>query len=108
MIPPGGIHKGVLVAKVTAKPHQHIVDWFKGTLDYYEWMGIVCVRKWPHWPKRKPTPAEKDAQDTFAYITRAWRDLDPYIKERCHFTARGTNYTPRDMFTRLYLRGLES
>lgn len=94
------------MAKIKAAPELEVVDWYKGTLDFYDYMGLHVVRKWPHWPKRTPWPAEKAAQDRFAYITRAWSTLDPYLKSRYLFSARGTNYTARDLYTRLYLRGL--
>lgn len=94
------------MAKIDTPPALSLIDWFRGSLDFYEWRGIHVVRSWPHWPKRAPSPKEKDCQDRFAYITKAWTDLDPYLKGRYLVTARGTNYTARDTFTRFYLRGM--
>lgn len=94
------------MAKITHPPALEVVDFFRGTLDFYKWCDLNIVRSWPRWPKRKPYPRELVAQQRFAYITRAWTALDPYLKERYDRTARGTDYTARDLFTRLYLRGL--
>ena len=86
-------------------PSQAIISALKGTVDFYLWKGLPCARAWPHWPKRVPYPTEKAAQDRFAYAAKAWALLPEYLKEMYRQMVAGTDFTARDMFTRLYLTG---
>ena len=91
------------MARLRRMPSEAIIDAFKGKLDFYYCMGIPCVRKWPHWPKRVPTPIEKANQDSFAYCAKSWTDLPEYLKEMYRQCAATTNLTARDIFTACYM-----
>ena len=93
------------MVRLTALPELAIIDQFKGKVDFYEWKGIPCARKWPHWPKRLPTVPEKANQDRFAYAIHAWTNLSEYIKAMYRQMAVGTSLTARDLFMRSYING---
>lgn len=84
-------------------PEQAIIDYFKGTVDFYYWKGIPCARMWPHWPKRVASPLEKANRDAFGYAARMWGQLPEYIKEMYRQMAASTSVTCRDIFQRSYM-----
>lgn len=94
------------MAVITKMPHQAIIDGFKGVLDYYYFLGIPCVRKWPHWPKRDPYPTERANQEAFAYAAKMWRQLPEYVKLLYNDMAAGTRNSGFDIYMRCYMRGL--
>lgn len=93
------------MATLKQMPHQSIIDGFKGVLDFYEWKGIPCVRKWPVWKPRDPTPPEKVNQDAFSYINKAWKALPANIKTAWNDMARQTSLTGKDHYVRAYMTG---
>lgn len=95
------------MARLTALPEQSIIDNLKGTIDYYLWKGIPCCRKWPHWPKRSPTPEEKANQDAFAYINHQVKNVPPYVRQQYVNMAASTMLTWKDLFIRAYMAGIK-
>lgn len=93
------------MATLKKMPPQAIIDGFKGTIDFYYWRGIPCVRKWPVWHPRTPTPVEATNQHSFAYCNKAWKDLPANIKTRWNEMAGGTGLTGKDHYVRAYMRG---
>ncbi len=93
------------MAKLGAMPAQHIIDGFKGVIDFYYWRGIPCARKWPLWKPRTPTPPEKWNQDAFAYCNRLWGSLSLTVKTAFYKMAEGTTLTAKDWFVRVYMKG---
>lgn len=94
------------MAKLGAMPAQHIIDGFKGVIDFYYWRGIPCARKWPVWKPRTPTPPEKWNQDAFAYCNRLWGSLSLTVKTAFYKMAEGTTLTAKDWFVRVYMKGV--
>ncbi len=93
------------MAKLTAMPHEAMVSYFKGVLDYYVYKGTPVVRKWPHWPKRQAHGAELANQQAFAYANAAWKTLNLYVRRMFIHMSAGTSLAPRDIFLRGYLNG---
>lgn len=93
------------MATLRRMPHQVIIDLFAGTLDFYYWKGIPCVRKWPVWKPRPPTPPELANQQSFSYINKAWAALPPNIKRQWNSMASGTHLTGKDLMVRSYMKG---
>lgn len=93
------------MAKLIALPEQHIIDGFKGVLDFYVWKDIACARKWPVWRPRAPYPAEAINQQAFAYINKLWSTLPPNIKTAWNDLASGTGLTGKDLSVRAYMAG---
>ena len=77
------------MAVIARMPSVAIVNGFKGVLDYYVYRGIPCVRKWPRYKPRTPTPYEALQQAVFADAVAsargilAWRQAPPYQGETC-------------------------
>lgn len=94
------------MAIITALPSRQVIDGFKGTIDFYLWRGIPCVRKWPIWRKRKAHPAELANQQQFAAIQRAWKYVDGTSRQAFQDMAAGTGLTARDVYTRAAVKGL--
>ncbi len=95
------------MATIEAMPGRDIIDGFKGTLDYYLCRGVPCVRKWPHWRKRTPTPEERANQDDFKHCTQLWSQLPDNVRAAWNAQAAGTPLTGRDIYTRAYMKGLD-
>lgn len=94
------------MAKLKKAPNLAIIDGFKGTIDFYLYMGIPCARKWPVWRTRKPYPDEKANQDDFATISKAATSMPLEFLEAYRELAQGTPFTWKDLMTRTYMRGL--
>lgn len=82
-----------------------IVNGFKGTLDYYYWMGIACVRRWPRSPGKRRSAAVEAQWPAFSYITKLWKSIDPALKEAYVAMAAETNLRAIDIFVRGYIAG---
>lgn len=91
------------MAVITGKLNQVAVDTLSGVVDFYYWRGLLCARKWPHWPARVPYPAEKVAQERFGYCMRMWAFLPSYLQAQYRNMAVSTGVTARDIFARAYL-----
>ena len=94
------------MARLTALPEQAIIDGFKGTVDFYYNNGIPCARKWPHWAKRKPYPAERANQEAFAYAAKMWKDLPEYLKLLYIDMSAGGRFSGFDVYMKCYMCGL--
>ena len=91
------------MAKITHLPGQAVIDGLKGTLDYYLWMGIACVRSWPSSPGHDRAPAVEAQWSAFSRAAMLWNYLDPQVKEAFNEMAVGTRLTGRDVFTKSYI-----
>lgn len=91
------------MAKLTALPHQSIISGFKGTLDFYVWMGMPCVRSWPRSPGHKRTPAVEAQWPAFATASKAWSFLSPEIQAAYREMSAGLRLSARDLFIKYYL-----
>jgi len=94
------------MGKLKVMPQQAIIDGFKGTIDFYVYMGIPCFRKWPKSPGKLRAPAVMATWASFSYIANKWLLLPDEIRAAYEEMASGTGMTGRDMFTRSYLSGL--
>jgi len=94
------------MAKITKMPAMSIVRGFKGTLDFYVWMGIACVRSWPRSPGRKRAPAVEAQWSAFSEATKLWNKLSPEVQDAYKAMAAGTNLTGRDLSVKLYLTNM--
>ena len=83
-----------------------IISGFKGTIDYYEWMGIPVARSWPRSPGKHRTPDVEAQWQPFAYAAREWRNLSPVVREAFNKMAQHSGMSGRDLQVRSYLKGL--
>lgn len=94
------------MAKLTLMPQQGIIDGFKGTIDFYEYMGIPVARSWPKSPSGQRSPAVRAQWFKFAYAAKEWLNLTPIVQRAYEELATGSGLTGRDMQVRAYLSGL--
>lgn len=94
------------MAKIKRLPSQAIIDGFKGTLDYYVYMGINVVRMWPRSPGKHRTAAVEAQWPSWTTASREWSNLDPVVQDAYRTLATNSGLSGRDMFTRAYLTGL--
>jgi len=94
------------MAKITKMPGSAIINGFKGTLDFYVWKGINCVRRWPKSPGHDRSPAVEAAWDAFSWAASNWKELALPVKEAYNQMAQGTNLTGKDLFIKGYITPL--
>jgi len=87
-------------------PSQAIIDGFKGTIDYYVYMGQPCVRKWPRSPGHKRAPEVEAQWSNFTKATRLWSQLPPEIRESYKQLAASTTLSGYEWFLRGYISGI--
>ena len=85
------------MAKLTKMPSQAIISLFAGTLDFYVWKGIPCVRTWPRKPQMPRAPAVKTAYELFGYFATELSATPANILARSQALAVGTAWTWRDL-----------
>jgi len=93
------------MAKLTALPSLAIVSGYKGTIDFYLWMGMPVARKWPRSPGHKRAPAVEAQWPAFTTASRLWNLMDDQIRQSYIATASSTNLTGRDLAVKAYLSG---
>lgn len=94
------------MAKITKLPGLNIIKGFRGTLDFYVWMGIACVRSWPRSPGRKRAPAVEAQWSAFSEATKLWSQLSPEVQDAYNRMAAGTHLTGRDLSVKCYLTNM--
>lgn len=94
------------MARLSALPEQAIIDGFRGVIDFYLCNGIPCARMWPRYKTRDPTPAERAAQERFAYVNKMISQLPDNIRQLYRDMVAGTNYRWNDLAVKIYLSGI--
>lgn len=93
------------MAKITKLPALSIIDGFKGKLDYYVYMGIPCVRKWPKSPGHDRAPAVQEQWPTFSFAASSWNILSQDVKDAFTQMAKSIGCTGRDIYMKAYIDG---
>ena len=91
------------MAKIGKLPGAAIISGFKGTIDYYVWKGIACVRSWPRSPGHRRAPAVEAQWSAFSEASKLWNTLSPEVQEAYKRMSAGTHWSGRDVFTKSYL-----
>lgn len=86
-------------------PGERIISGFKGTLDYYYYMGVACVRKWPVSPGHNRTPSVQAQWSTFTDASRLWNQMSPTVRQAYITLASTSAMSGRDLFTKSYITG---
>ncbi|OFW54945.1 MAG: hypothetical protein A2V75_09090 [Actinobacteria bacterium RBG_16_70_17] len=94
------------MAVITSMPAQSIIQGWKGVVDFYEYRGLACARKWPIWRPRQPYPAELANQLKFRTANKAIATSPPLIRAAWVRMAQGTPFRWQDLAVRAYYRGL--
>lgn len=91
------------MAKITKMPGLSIINGFKGTLDFYLWKGIACVRSWPRSPGHDRAPAVQAQWAQFAFAGSYFTSLSPEVQAVWNDMAKGFPLTGRDLFTKAFI-----
>ncbi len=94
------------MAKIKRLPSLNIIRGFKGTIDYYVYMGQPCARAWPKSPGKRRAASVMAQWPVFTAAASLWKQLSPEVKQVYHDFAVSTNLTGRDWFTRGYISGI--
>lgn len=93
------------MARIKEMLGEKVISGFRGKLDYYYWMGIACVRRWPKSPRLPRSPGVVAAQQPFIQAASLWRTTPQYLQDFYNTMASGTGLSGRDMFMRAYMSG---
>lgn len=91
------------MAKLAALPSQDIISGYKGTLDFYVWMGIPVCRSWPRSPGRKRSASVEAQWPVFTDAASLWPTLDKYVQDAYNTMASGSTLSGRDMMMKMYI-----
>jgi hypothetical protein len=91
------------VAKIKKLPGLSVISGFKGTLDFYVWKGIACVRSWPRSPGHERAPAVMAQWQAFTNAAKLWMTLSPEVKDAYRQMSAGLRLSNRDVFIKFYL-----
>lgn len=91
------------MAKILKMPSQEIINGFKGTIDFYLWNKIPCVRRWPRSPGHHRAPLVEAQWPTFAWASSNWNSLTSEIQDAYRAMSSGTNMSGRDLFTKGFI-----
>ncbi len=80
-----------------------IISGFRGTLDFYVWKGIPCVRTWPRKAIYPPTQEELNTRIAFTWASQNWQFLSPEVQDAYRAMAAGTTLSGRDLFVKFYI-----
>ncbi len=83
-----------------------VIDGFRGTIDFYFYMGVPCFRMWPRSPGKKRAPAVMATWSAFAYSAQEWNNLSPTLRDAYNKMAGDSGLSGRDVFSRAYLKGI--
>ena len=81
---------------IEALPHPEIIRAFKGTLDFYYFRGLYCVRGWPRSPAMPRSPASTATANAFAEIIRTVPRTTPKVTDDAKDQTKHTTWTWRD------------
>lgn len=93
------------MAVLKVLPEQWIIDYFKGTIDFYEWNGIPVARKWPYHPPRERSEAELHNLQLFKLACELVHQLPPYVQSHYVRVSKYYRCSWRDLFIRIWMKG---
>lgn len=87
-------------------PGLKIISGFRGVLDFYYYMGIACVRRWPKSPGKVRNANVMSTWAAFTNASREWNYLSAAVRRTYEEMSTGSGLSGRDLFMRGYLKGL--
>lgn len=84
---------------------EKVISGFRDTLDFYYYMGLACVRRWPRSPGRRRTPAVQAGWPAFTAAAKEWNELSPTVRRAFEEMAGNSGLSGKDMFQRAYMAG---
>jgi len=86
-------------------PDQYTVGMYKGTIDFYWYMGLPVARKWPSPPSRPRSAAVQEQWPIFSAASRAWLNTDDESRAAMERMSSGSSMSGRDLAAKLYING---
>jgi hypothetical protein len=87
------------MATLDTLPSADVVLSLKGTLDFYIWRGIPCVRTWPRKPRHPRAPGVAAAGQAFAAFSRDVQQAPTELLDAARLYTTGTLWTWKDATT---------
>jgi hypothetical protein len=86
------------VARLLTEPNFAEISKLAGVVDFYQWLGVWCCRKYPRIVHQPGTVPQKRTWSNFSTLGSLWRTLSE--PDRLAFTrlAAGSVYTARDLW----------
>lgn len=94
------------MAVLKAMPSEAIISGFKGTVDFYEYMGLPVARSWPRSPGHRRVPAVEAQWSDWSNASREWNQLSPAVQAAYKILAESSGLSGRDLQVRGYLAGI--
>lgn len=93
------------MAKLKEMLGERVISGFRGTLDFYYYMGIPCVRSWPKSPGKARSAAVQAQWPVFTQAAYLSKQLPPEIIDAYRAMAQSSGLSWKDVFTRSYMSG---
>lgn len=93
------------MAKLDKMPSLAIINGFKGTVDFYYWMGIPVARAWPRSPGHARSPSVQSTWPAFTWAAKSWFHLSQEVRDAYTQLSVSTNMTGRDIFMKSFIQG---
>lgn len=93
------------MAKLSSKPDFSIVGRLKPPLDFYQWLGIWCVRVYPLHIHQPGTPAQQETWNAMLACVDDYNELAAVDRKAWHRFVRDSHRSGKDLFYRLHLKG---
>ncbi len=94
------------MARLTKMPELDIISGFKGTIDFYLYMGVPVARAWPRSPGHIRTAAVMEQWAPFKVAAGTWARIEKVWKDAYIHMAQSSGLSARDLSTKAYLSGL--
>lgn len=91
------------MAKIKKMIGEKAISGFRGTLDFYFYMGLACVRSWPRSPGHHRTPQVEAGWPAWSYTTKTWSRLDPEIRDAYIWTAQESNLSGYELYIKSFI-----
>lgn len=84
---------------------EKVISGFRGVIDYYYYMGVPCVRRWPRSPGPRRAPPVMAQWPIFTSAVQLWRTAPQEVRDACQTMAGDSGLSARDLFMRCYMSG---
>ena len=74
-----------------------VIDGFRGVIDFYYYMGLCVVRRWPRSPGKRRAPQVEAQWSVWGYASKLWLFISQDIRDAYNWTAQGSSLTGRDL-----------
>lgn len=91
------------MAIIKSMPAEAIISGFKGTLDFYYYMGLLVVRKWPSSPGHIRTIPVMAQWEAWSFASKTWNNLSQEVRDAYITTAAFSSLSGRDLYMKSFI-----